>query len=188
MKNSPKKLTKVINLFSGSGTGKSTLAMSLTAYLKLRSVHAEYVDEYMKTLAWENRMPEKFDQISIFGQQAKREGLLYEKVDLIFTDSPLLLVPFYENHYTGQKIVEPAVFEFMRYAEQHGVSYHNFWLERIETFDTKGRFENKEQAIEIDKKMRAWLEEKNIALIDLPQDHNERMKIVLEYLGFKFEK
>ena len=90
----PTKKTKVINLFSGSGTGKSTLAMSLTAELKLRSVHAEYVDEYVKSLAWENRIPEKFDQIHIFGQQAKREGLLYEKVDYIFTDSPLLMVPF----------------------------------------------------------------------------------------------
>lgn len=182
------KKTKVINLFAGSGTGKSTLAMSLTAYLKLKSVHAEYVDEYMKKLAWEKRKPEKFDQISILGQQAKREGLLYEKVDYIFTDSPLLMIPFYENYLTGKQIVEPTVFNFMKDAEDQGVTYHNFWLERIETFDTKGRFENKEQAMNIDKSMREWLESRGVTLIDLPKDHNKRMQIVLEYLGFKFKK
>jgi nicotinamide riboside kinase len=182
------KKTKVINLFAGSGVGKSTLAMSLTSYLKLRSIHAEYVDEYMKKLAWEKRMPEKFDQISILGQQAKREGLLYQKVDYIFTDSPLLMIPFYEQYLTGKQIVEPAVLNFMKDAEEHNVSYHNFWLERIETFDTKGRFENKEQAVAIDESMKQWLKDRGVTLIELPQDHSERMRIVLEHLGFVYSK
>lgn len=182
------KKTKVINLFSGSGTGKSTLAMRLTSELKLRGIHAEYVPEYMKNLAWEERFPQKFDQISIFGQQAKQESLLYEKVDFIFTDSPLLLVPFYEEFLTDQKIVEPAAFNFIKYAEKHGVSYHNFWLERIDTFDTNGRFESQEEAIKVDKALRKWLDKHNVDLINVPKDHEERMRIILTHLKQEYKK
>ena len=122
------KPTKVINLFSGSGTGKSTLAAAIFAELKIRSAHAEYAREYMKKWAWENRTPGKFDQVYIFGHQAKEEGALYEKVDFIITDSPLLLVPFYEQLILGVNIVEPAVHNFMNWAQLHGVTYHNFGL------------------------------------------------------------
>lgn len=178
--------TKVINLFSGSGTGKSTVAAALFAELKRRSVNCELAREYIKEWAYENRTPGKFDQIYIFGNQARAEGHLYEKVEVLITDSPLLLVPFYEHHLIKKSIVEPAVFNFIKYAEEHGVTYHNFWLERLDTFDTRGRFETVEQAMDVDVKMKAWLTERNIPLIPLPKDHDQRLKIILNHLGFEY--
>lgn len=52
-------MTKVINLYGGPGTGKSSTAGMLFAHLKLRGVNCEYVQEYAKDAAWEGR-PKKF--------------------------------------------------------------------------------------------------------------------------------
>lgn len=182
-----KKQTKVINFFSGSGTGKSTIAAALYAELKIRSAHVELAREYIKKWAWEKRTPGKFDQIYIFGHQANEEGRLYEKVDFIVSDSPLLLVPFYEQLLTKENIIEPSVINYMKHAEKHGVTYHNFWLERLDTFDERGRYETLEQAKQIDKSLRKWLEERNVPLMELPKDHNQRLKIILAHLGFEYD-
>ena len=182
-----KKETKVINFFSGSGTGKSTIAAAIYAELKIRSAHAELAREYIKKWAWEKRVPGKFDQIYIFGHQSNEEGRLYEKVDYIVSDSPLLLVPFYEQLLTKENIIEPAVLNFMKHAEKHGVTYHNFWLERLDSFDGRGRYETEEQARQIDSSLRKWLESRNVKLIDLPKDHHTRVKIILEHFGFEYE-
>jgi len=182
-----KKQTKVINFFSGSGTGKSTIAAALYAELKIRSAHVELAREYIKKWAWEKRTPGKFDQIYIFGHQSNEEGRLYEKVDFIVSDSPLLLVPFYEQLLTKKNIIEESVTNFMRHAEEHGVSYHNFWLERLDSFDERGRYETLEQAKQIDKSLRNWLEERHVPLMDLPKDHHQRLKIILEHLGYEYK-
>lgn len=177
------KKTVVVNLFSGSGTGKSTLASALFSELKIKSHNVELVREYIKEWAHENRKPGKFDQLFILGNQSRNEGHLYGKMDILITDSPLLLIPFYEQFLIHTSIVEPTVLNFMKYAEQNGVTYLNFWLERLDTFDTRGRYETAEQAKEIDFQLRSWLESKSIKLIDLPKSHEDRVRIVLEHLG-----
>lgn len=185
---SMKKQTKVINFFSGSGTGKSTIAAALYAELKIRSAHVELAREYIKKWAWEKRVPGKFDQIYIFGHQSNEEGRLYEKVDFIISDSPLLLVPFYEQLLTKENIIESSVMNFMKHAEKHGVSYHNFWLERLDSFDDRGRYETEDQAKQIDASLRKWLEDRNVPLTDLPKGHHQRLKIILEQLGFDYKE
>lgn len=178
-------MTKVINLFAGSSTGKSTLASALFTEMKLRGINCELVREYIKVWAWEGRTPGKYDQIYIFGQQAYSEGLLYEKVDYIITDSPLYLVPFYEEYLIKKNIVAPAVFNFIKHAEDHGVSFHNFWLNRPESFDPRGRYETKDQAIAIDKALKEWLTTHNVNFTELSETHTDRVDKILEKLGIK---
>ena len=47
------KRTKIVNLYGGPGTGKSTTAAALFAEMKIRGVNCEYIQEYAKDKAWE---------------------------------------------------------------------------------------------------------------------------------------
>lgn len=85
----------VINLYGGPGTGKSTTAAWLFALLKARGINAEYVQEYVKQWAWEERQPVKYDQFYFFGKQSRKEYSLFKNVDVIITDSPVSLSSYY---------------------------------------------------------------------------------------------
>jgi len=85
-------LTKVINLFGGPGSGKSTMATSVFALLKMHDVNCEYVSEYAKDLVWEGKdRLMNTDPLYIFSKQHLRQRKLENKVEIVITDSPLLM-------------------------------------------------------------------------------------------------
>lgn len=145
--------TTVINLFAGSGAGKSTVAAGLFSAMKERKYHCELVREFVKTMAWEGKKVGPYDQVYIFGKQAKYESQLYGKVDYIITDSPLLLSAIYENHYTGKNLILPSVLNFLDYTQSNGIKYLNFYLTRSKPFDKRGRYEDEKTAKKIDKRI-----------------------------------
>jgi len=170
----------VISLYGASCSGKSTTALGLTAEMKIRGYHSELVQEYIKKWAWRGMKPLKYDQIYVLGQQAYAEANLYEKVKYIVTDSPILLVPFFEDYLLNKKVTKMAALEFLKDAEANGVLHLNFWLTRPGQFDPRGRYETQEESDLLSKKMRAYFEDLNIKFIDLPTDHHERIKIIME--------
>ena len=186
MKNEKK--TVVINLYAGAGAGKSTLAAGLFSELKMRGLSVELVREYIKKWAWENRIPGKYDQIYIFGHQAREEGMLYGKLDFLITDSPLMLVPFFEEMLVKKQIIEPAVLNFMNHAKDNGVEYLHFWVPRPAHYETEGRFQSEEEAKAMDKTLKDWLLSKGIDVIDLPVNHAERLHVILKAIGHEETK
>ena len=178
-----KKKTKVINLFGGPQSGKSTLASAIFYELKMRGLKAEIVNEYIKKWAWRDQKPGKYDQFFIFGQQGYSESLLYEKVDFIVTDSPLLLIPFYEKKINQTDFLDDVVRKFMGFANSNGVSYHNFWLKRPLNYDQDGRFHTQIEANQIDTELRDFLLKRNQSILDLPKDDKLRIKTVLKEMN-----
>ena len=176
---------KVINLFGASGVGKSTTAAATFAKFKLEGFHAELVSEYVKQWAWQDIMPGKFDQVYLFGKQARRESLLYDKVDYIVTDSPLWLSAFYEQRYVGREIISPAVHNFMDYAREHGVIHHNFWLRRTKPYDPRGRFESEEGSDENHKLLRGFLDKHAVPLVDVPVEDANRAQFIFDFFEDK---
>lgn len=83
---------KVINLFAGPGTGKSTTAAGLFSLMKDAGFRIELVTEFAKDCVWDGVMP---NQLLIAGQQLHRLQRLIGKVDYVVTDSPLLLSAVY---------------------------------------------------------------------------------------------
>lgn len=144
--------TTVINLFGGSGCGKSTTAALLFARMKLKGLHVELVREYVKYWAWNDRKVREWDQLYLLGKQSAYESMLYGKVDYIVTDSPILLAGMYQEFRSSGKdtYVRDAAEAFMEHAESEGVEYLNFMLTRTKPFDPRGRWETQEQAIELD--------------------------------------
>lgn len=152
-------MTIVINLFGGPGCGKSQAASELFSLMKKQHKQVEYVQEYCKSWAWQGKEIGDLDQLYFLGKQSHYEARLYGKVDYIITDSPVLLAGIYQDFksngkykYTGE-----AAKAFMHHAQEKGVLYRNFVLERAFPFDPKGRWEDEDEAMEIDNFIRSYL-------------------------------
>lgn len=172
----------VINLFGGPGSGKSTLSADVFAKLKLQQKSAELVREYVKSWVYDKRAIGVWDQIYILSKQIRGESSLYLKCDYIVTDSPILLVPFYEEYLSNHQVVKPSALNFIKLAEKEGIIYLNFWLERPDHFQAEGRNQGEEESVKLDVIMKKWLQNEGVKLHDLPKDHEERMRIVFETL------
>lgn len=175
--------TKVINLFGGSGTGKSTVAAALFAEMKQMGLHVELVREYVKGWAWENKKINIYDQFYITAKQIHEESKIYNILEYIVTDSPVLLGAFYEEYYHKVQIVRPAVLNFLREAEARGVQYYNYFLERNKPFDPRGRYETEDQARNIDVALKSWLNKINMPFTAVSVSDRERTGYILSSLG-----
>lgn len=82
-------MTLVVNLYGGPGTGKSTEAARLFAQLKDRNINCELAHEYAKEEVWCGN-PLNF-QPRIISEQLWRVHRLLGKVEVVITDSPILL-------------------------------------------------------------------------------------------------
>lgn len=145
--------TRVINLISGPGVGKSTMAAEIFSKLKRQNKNVELVREYAKDWAWDARRIEPAFQAHIFGEQTYRESRLYGKVNYLITDSPLSLCAFYQERYTNSSYLRGAVQGFYNEAiNNHRVVYWNIFLERdpIRPYRQEGRFEDQDEASAID--------------------------------------
>lgn len=153
--------TTVINLYGGSGVGKSTVAALLFARMKMQGLHVELVREYVKLWAWGGRKVRQEDQIYLLGKQSAYESMLYGKVDYIVTDSPVLLAGMYAEWHNGAdgKYVTRAANSFIEQARRNsGVSIRNYLLERQGVFDPRGRWETAEEAERFDQFLEEGLE------------------------------
>ena len=173
-------MTTVINLLGGPGAGKSTAAAQLYSEMKMRGFRVEHVQEYVKQWAYENKKIGPFDQLYIFGKQARKEYVLYNKVDFIVTDSPVLLSAFYEEVYSGNSMVKNALPEYMRVARKMGVNHLNFMLKRQKPYDPVGRYQTKEEAEELDGKIEEFLSHNGYTFDTVACPDRERANAILE--------
>jgi len=144
--------TKIINLYGGPGTGKSTTAASLYAYMKGLGWSVELVREYAKDVVWSGNTSELVDQMWISANQARRIGIIYGKVDYIITDSPILLGCAYTNRDKNPMLYESII-------ERHK-SYNNIeiFLKRMKEYDPNGRVQTYKEALEKDLEISNMLE------------------------------
>lgn len=155
------KKTTIINLLAGSGSGKSTQAAGVFYKLKMMGKSVELVREFVKGWAWEGRKASFFDQLYIFAKQAKLEYSLFEKVDYIITDSPILLSDIYSKYYKAINI-ESSVSSYMNACTEAGVNSKYFFLDREKPFNEDGRYETEEVARQIDQKILNYMHDKEI--------------------------
>lgn len=137
--------TKVINLFGGPGTGKSTCCAGLFYQLKTRHVACEMATEFAKDIVWEGSTVILDNQIYVFANQHQRIHRLLGKVEYIITDSPLLLSLVY-----GRKMQES--FHRLVYEEHKQMNNINVFLRRNpkKPFNPAGRLQTQERAIGLD--------------------------------------
>lgn len=157
---SQSKLPIVINGYGGPGAGKSTACLEITAALKKEGYNAEYVQEYAKELVYEKDM-EMLDgspehQYEILKEQTRRMDRLYDQVDFIVTDSPVMLNIIYNKQLTPEyeSLVNELQGEYINYS---------FFMERdASNFEEEGRIHNLTESIEKDNEIKDMLQKNEI--------------------------
>lgn len=146
----------VVNLLAGSGAGKSTCAARIFAMLKEQGVEVELVTEYVKDMVWEKRPGVFKCQPYIFGKQLYKQVRLAGSVDVIVTDSPIVLSALYDPEH------DPDFRKFIvkKFNQFNNV---NFFLERAFPFNPNGRHEKSlEDAIWWDNRLMSFLKEEEV--------------------------
>lgn len=145
--------TLVVNLYGGPGTGKSTGAGIITGLLKANGIDAEYVSEVAKDKVWEENRAALSNQAYMFGSQYYRISRVMGKVDVIVTDSPLLLTFIY-NHDDCLGNAFNAV------ALNVATSYNTLevLLERTKKYNPNGRMQTEAESDSITKTIKGILD------------------------------
>lgn len=145
----------VINLFAGPGAGKSTNCAGLFYRLKMLGVNCEMALEYAKDKVWEQSYRTLDNQIYVFGKQLHRLWRLNEQVDVVITDSPLLLSIHYDK--TNSENFKNLVME-----QFNNFKNLNYFIVRGESYNPKGRTQTLEESKEIDLDVTKILDDNNI--------------------------
>ena len=153
--------TIVVNLFAGPGTGKSTTMAGVFSELKLRGINCEMAPEFAKEKVWEGSLGILENQIYIFGKQLHSIHRLLGKVDVIITDSPLLLSLVYGKHETDT--FKKFVLEVFN--RQNNI---NYFLERKKAYNPAGRLQTEDQAKAIDTTVFDLLHANDITFYKVP--------------------
>lgn len=148
--------TIIVNLIGGPGSGKSTTAAGLYYELKKLNINCEMALEYAKDKVYEESFKTMDDQLYIFGKQYHRMWRLKDSVDVIITDSPLLLSIFYNktksNYFDNLVIEQYNRFNNLLYILQRdGIK-----------FQQEGRLQNEKESIQIDSSIKNILNKNNI--------------------------
>lgn len=151
---------KIINLFGGPGTGKSTLAAYVFHELKCAGKNVELITEYAKDMVWERRTNVLVDEFYVTAKQHRRiERLIDHGLEVAITDSPLILSCLYqpEGYFAH---FEPLVAEIFK-------SYTNSFnvvLNRGVEYNPLGRYQTADEAAALDVRIHELLKRHSIPL------------------------
>ncbi len=87
----------VVNIIGGPGTGKSILASEIFSKVKREGITCDVSWEYIKRKLREKALKVVQSQIYIFGKQQFQLFTMKDEVDVIITDSPILLNSVYDK-------------------------------------------------------------------------------------------
>ena len=168
----------LINLYGAPGAGKSTGAAYVFSKLKMNGINAELVTEFAKDKVWEESKEVFKNQAYIFGKQYFRISRCEDKVDVIVTDSPLLLSIIYNN----SKVLGE---DFNKVVRNVSNSYKslNYFINRVKEYNPEGRFQTEEESNELSEDIRDFLLKNGVDFYEVngeTKGYDEIVKDVLE--------
>ena len=153
------KSTLVVNLYAGPGAGKTTCAWLVAGELKKLGVVTEYVPEYAKELVWDGRTDlldgSYKNQTAVLEEQNRRIERLRGKVDVIVTDSPLLMSSMYAKENVEQ-------FEQLAFSMYNRCDNFNLFITRGNGFEQEGRIHSLQESKKIDEEIKGFLDEHGV--------------------------
>jgi len=171
-------MTIHVNLFGGPCSAKSTISAQIFGKLKWDKIECERISEYAKDVVWEGNVEKLNNQIYIFAKQLKKHIDLNNKVKVLITDSPLPLGLIYDNNktkYLGELILN----EYNKFRNL------NIFLNRKGEYNTTGRLQTLDEAIQKDKEIKQLLINKNIEFVDfdgIEENVDEIIKYIKRHL------
>jgi hypothetical protein len=156
---------------------------------KRAGMSAELVAEFVKQWAWEGRKPVNYDQFFFFGQQANREYCLFDRVDVIFTDSPVAICGYFASVFGSPSqalCFRQMVAEYYSMVSKSSVKCLHYFMGRCSTYDQRGRFQTEGEALQMDVDQLLYLKSFGFQVKPIRSDENASKTIlqdVRELLG-----
>ena len=147
----------VVNLFGAPGAGKSTGAAYIFSKLKMAGINAELVTEFAKDKVWEESKSVFQNQAYIFGKQYFRISRVQGKVDVVITDSPILLSSFYANDEVLGKEFDALIMKVF-----NSYDSMNVFINRVKPHNPSGRFQTEAESDELSNVMRTFLDDHGV--------------------------
>lgn len=120
------------------------MAAEVFAFLKKKGINCELVTEYAKSKVWEESFKTLQNQIYVFGKQCHHQFICRDHVDVIITDSPLLMNLYYGRDYSEafKTVIKEAFDEYDNL---------NYLVERSDEYgyNPKGRMQTENESWEI---------------------------------------
>ncbi len=165
-------MKKIICLYGGPGTGKTTTSLGLGYRFKQKRFNSELVREYVKNWVWEGRKIKPGDQTYFFAKQARVERQLIEQnLDVIITDSPLILTHFYGLKYDKFEQEFNTSLHMLRqhhaFCKANGYKVDHYFLKRTKPYNPAGRYQDEAGAKLIDEELRPFLTALGIKVIEI---------------------
>lgn len=162
--------TVIVNLFGGPGAGKSTTRASTFMELKHAGLTVEEIIEWVKYKVYEKNAYVFTDQIYIFAKQLKWIKQTVGQVDIIVTDSPVLLSAIYDKE-------QDPIFRALVLSEFNKLNNINFLIERVKPYNPVGRNQTEDEAKLVDTKVFDFLIDNHIPFITVKGDRNAGKRI-----------
>lgn len=167
----------VINLFGAPGAGKSTGAAYVFSQLKMAGVNAELVTEFAKDKVWEESRAVFQNQAYIFGKQYFRISRLNKKVDVVITDSPILLSSFYnKDDILGKELDALVTKVFNSYKSM------NVFVDRAKPYNPAGRFQTEKESDQLSADLVKFVEAHGVSCKHYMGDLNGYNELVSDIL------
>ena len=167
----------LVNLFGAPGAGKSTGASYIFSRLKMAGVNAELVTEFAKDKVWEENKAVFKNQAYIFGKQYFKISRCADKVDVIITDSPLLLSVVYNTDPVLGENFNNVVRDVM-----NSYDCRNYYLNRVKPYNSIGRHQTESESDEVGNVIYNLLESEDIEYTTYPGEESGYEAIVTEIL------
>lgn len=173
---------KVINIFGGPGTGKSTAAYGLAYLMKCQGYSVELATEFAKDLYYEhyhstNRETIFSEQDFITAQQKQRlKKLEWAGVEWVVTDSPILLGSIYAPVNYPQSWHDYLLSSFNEFDNV------NVMLTRVYDYVSHGRNQTNVEADQLAARVKNILFDHQLSFITMDADESAPHKI-LRYLN-----
>lgn len=138
-------------------------------------INCEYISEFAKDKTWEKNNTALSCQEFVFGNQSYKMWQCRDQVDVIITDSPLLLSTFYnDNPILGEDFNKVVYNVFNSYRNM------NVFVDRHKEYNPIGRNQTYEEALVIDDNIKNTLVSKNISFLIIPGTKEGYDQIVKE--------
>jgi hypothetical protein len=167
---------KIINLWGGPGTGKSTTAADLFAHMKWKNINVELVNEYAKEVTWDERFKILEDQLYIMAKQNHKLWRLKGKVDWVITDSPLAMALVY----AGEDYL-PNHFGHLGHEIFNHYDNINIFLKREKPYHKIGRNQNESEARVLDARIKSLLIDHKYDFIEVAANQDAK-SVIFDYI------
>jgi hypothetical protein len=162
--------TKVINIIGGPGCDKSLFTAAIILYLSLHNKTVEQIPDFARSLVWQKDYEALKNQYNIAQQQFRMLELLDGQVQFLITECSLPQILYYNEHHPDNICdIQKTRTQILAWYKQH--NNVNVMVERGEKkYIHTGRFQDEEQAREVDRGMRGILRREGIAVTPLKPD------------------